>query len=84
MRLSDLLKTLDPVKFYGIEAKQSDHVSDIGNTERLDPNAGFFLSERGKNEFFIITGGGTTPERPENKMHIDSSIKILEIVKSGK
>ena len=44
MRLSDLLKTLDPVRFYGIEAKQSDHVSDIGNTERLDPNAGFFLS----------------------------------------
>src|SRR5210317_1096011 len=44
MRLSDLLKTVDPVGFYGIEAEQSGHVSDIGNTEHSDPDAGFLLS----------------------------------------
>ena len=44
MRLSDLLKTLDPVRFYGIEAGQGSHVSDIGNTEHPDPDAGFLLS----------------------------------------
>ena len=44
MRLSYLLKTVDPVGFYGIEAEQSGHVSDIGNTENPDPDAGFFLS----------------------------------------
>jgi len=38
MRLSDLLKTLDPVRFYGIEAGQSNHVSDIGNTDNPDPD----------------------------------------------
>ncbi|MBW2603160.1 MAG: UDP-N-acetylmuramoyl-L-alanyl-D-glutamate--2,6-diaminopimelate ligase [Deltaproteobacteria bacterium] len=44
MLLSDLLKTADPVTFYGIEAEKSGHVSDIGNTEHPDPDAGFLLS----------------------------------------
>ena len=44
MRLSDLLKTVDPVRFYGIKAEQRGHVSDIGNTEHPDPNAGIRLS----------------------------------------
>ena len=44
MRLSDLLKTLDPVRFYGIEAGQSNHVSDIGNTDNPDSDAEFLLS----------------------------------------
>jgi UDP-N-acetylmuramyl tripeptide synthase len=43
MRLSDLLKTVDPVGFYGIEAEQSGHVSDIGNTEHSDPDVGFLF-----------------------------------------
>jgi len=44
MRLSDLLKTVDPVRFYGIEAGQSGYVSDTGNLEHPDPDAGFLLS----------------------------------------
>jgi MurE/MurF fusion protein len=44
MRLSDLLKTVDPVRFIGTTAEQSSHVSDIGNTERSEPDAGFLLS----------------------------------------
>jgi len=44
MRLSDLLKTADPVRFYGIEAGQSGYVSDTGNLEHPDPDAGFLLS----------------------------------------
>jgi murE/murF fusion protein len=38
MRLSDLLKTLDPVRLSGIEARQSGHVSNTGNTGRLNPD----------------------------------------------
>ncbi len=38
MRLSDLLKTVDPIRFYGLAAEQRGHVSDIGNTEHLDPD----------------------------------------------
>jgi len=38
MRLSDVLKTLNPVRFCGIEAGQSGYVSDSGNTEHLDPD----------------------------------------------
>jgi len=44
MRLSDLLKTVDPVRFYGIEAEQSGHVSDIENTGHSDPDARFLFS----------------------------------------
>ncbi len=44
MRLSELLKTVDPVRFYGLKAEQSGHVSDIRNTEHSDPDAGFLLS----------------------------------------
>ena len=44
MRLSDLLKTVDTVKFYGIEAGQSDLVLDTGNLEHPDPGAGLLLS----------------------------------------
>ncbi|MGW8325860.1 MAG: UDP-N-acetylmuramoyl-L-alanyl-D-glutamate--2,6-diaminopimelate ligase, partial [Desulfobacterales bacterium] len=38
MRLSDLLKTVDPVRLNGIEAKQSGHVSNTSNAEHLDPD----------------------------------------------
>lgn len=38
MRLSDLLKTVDPVRLNGIEAKQSGHVSKTSNAEHLDPD----------------------------------------------
>ena len=44
MRLSDLLKTVDPVRFYGIETGQSGYVSDTGNLEHPDPDAGYLLS----------------------------------------
>lgn len=38
MRLSDLLKTVDPVRLNGIEAKQSGHVSNTSNAEHLNPD----------------------------------------------
>jgi len=38
MRLSDLLKTVDPVRINGIEAKQSGHVSNTSSAEHLNPD----------------------------------------------
>jgi len=44
MRLSDILKTVDPVRLYGFESEQSGHVLDIEKTEHPVPEAGFLFS----------------------------------------